>query len=336
MSKSRPIFLTGVDRSRIGVLAQMLGSHPNIAMTRRTCFWTRYAWPGHALNSRRQFDRCLREMLSIRRMKVFNPDVESLYRAFAAGERTYARLFQLLQEQRLRRLGKSRWGDQSPDWAKHAAAVFRAFPGATMVHVVRDPRDVSAQAIGHRSVRRDTAVSISTADWLSSLRLAKRNVRAYPGRYKIVRYECFAAEPDRTLREICQFVGESYSTSMMEPIVSESDCDASASGECERTEPINDWYESTGCFRDVLSTREIAFIQMLAGHRMKEYGYDAVRTDDAISNRILLYLRDWPINFFRIGLSRARCLHAAGVAGLSRCSTHIFRMAIRNALSPQQ
>src|SRR5439155_22873715 len=99
----------------------------------------------------------------------------------------------------LRRAGV---GDKSLDTERHADAIFLAYPHARILHMIRDPRDRFASSSVRWKVRRG-GVGAGTAEWLSSVRLARLNESRYPDRYRSVRYEMLVSQPVAALREVC-------------------------------------------------------------------------------------------------------------------------------------
>src|SRR4029079_17614339 len=99
----------------------------------------------------------------------------------------YGRLFALLHERYAARLGKARWGDQSPGIEPLADDVLTAYPDARFLHLVRAPRDVYAAEL-ERGRGGPGSVGAETAAWLRSIRLGERNVRRHASAYRLVRY----------------------------------------------------------------------------------------------------------------------------------------------------
>ena len=115
-----PIFIAGPERSGTSLIYALLASHPNIAMSRRTNLWTHYFNQYGDLNSDANFERCLSMMMRYKRLRKLNPDPERIRREFQQGERTYSRLFALLEEHFAEQLGKPRWGDKSLNTERYA------------------------------------------------------------------------------------------------------------------------------------------------------------------------------------------------------------------------
>jgi hypothetical protein len=183
-------------------------------MTRRTNLWTYFYNQYGDLSQPENFERCLGMMMRYKRLVVLEPDPDRLHEEFWQGEPTYGRLFALLEEQVAQRKGKPRWGDKSLNTERYAEPIFAAYPGARILHMIRDPRDRYASVLARWKSRRG-GVGAGTAMWLSSVSLAEENRRRFPNQYKIVRYETLATKPEETLREICAFIDEAYAPEML-------------------------------------------------------------------------------------------------------------------------
>ena len=110
----------------------------------------------------------------------------------------------------------TRWGDKSLGAERFADTILAAYPTASMVHVLRDPRDRYASQATHRTPRRSGA-GRAAALWHWSERLARHHSRRFPGRYLVVRYEDLVADPNPRLEEIRCFLGLDVSTGTIDP-----------------------------------------------------------------------------------------------------------------------
>lgn len=288
-----PIFVGGLERTGTSLIYALLASHPNIAMSRRTNWWTFFYGRFGDLADDGNLDRCLSTMLRYRRHRKLQPDVDRLRREFVAGPRDYGRLFALLESQHAERLGKPRWGDKSLHTERHAETVFRHFPDARILHMVRDPRDRYASVVKRwKHVR--GGVGAATAMWLDSIALGERNAARWPDRYRLVRYEDLASRPVESLRAICAFIGEPFEPAML----------AMGGAEDFRDQGGNSSYgdipvgtistRSIGRFRDVLRPAEIAFMERLAGGVMRAHGYSRDGVSLPAADRIRYVLVEVP------------------------------------------
>ena len=259
-----PIFIGGLAHSGKTPLRIVLGAHPDISMTRRTHLWDRFLGRFGDLAEPRNLERCLEAIAADPGAADLHPEPERLRRELLEGPATYARLFDLLHRHHAERCGKRRWGDQLGGVERLADTIFAAYPSARMIHMIRDPR---AGANGRLPDRWGT-LGWETARWLASAQLAERNLRRYPGRYRVVRFESLAAEPAETVRELCTFLGERVEPSMQEPIAwLESHA---------HDEPVG----APGC---PTPTAE-AFVDRYARPGLEAWGYRA-RTGTALSTR---------------------------------------------------
>jgi hypothetical protein len=272
MTVPQPIFVGGLERTGTSLIYALLASHPNIAMTRRTNWWTFFDGRFGDLGEDTNLDRCLDAMLRYRRHRKLQPDRARLRAEFRAGERSYCRLFALLQEHHAERVGKERWGDKSLNTERYADRVFECFPDARIIHMVRDPRDRYASVLKRWKVNRG-GVGSATAAWLSSIQLGERNQARYPDRFRIVRYEDLATDPDASLRALCDFIGEPFEPSMLEMQGARDFRDAGGNSSFGRFAAGQISTKSIGRFRDVLSSSQIAFMDRHAAEPMRRHGY---------------------------------------------------------------
>ncbi len=300
-----PIFIAGLERSGTSLLYALLASHPNIAMTRRTNLWTYFYNQYGDLGEPKNFERCLRDLLRYKRLVPVQLDAERLRRDFSSGPITYPRLFALIEEQYARRLGRPRWGDKSLNTERYAEQIFEAYPHARILHIQRDPRDRYASAVKRWKVSRGGA-GVGSAVWLSSLEHARRNQARYPGQYMIVRYETLASEPERTLQTICDFIGEEYTPLMLSMKGAEQFADEGGNSSYGQYEPGRISTRSIGRYREVLSPRQIAFMQMTSAAEMADFGYDLDRIKLSLLDGLLFTFLDIPVNYVRMAVWRVR------------------------------
>lgn len=299
-----PIFIGGPDRCGKTTMRGFLVSHPNISIPAvGSNMWTYFYGQFGDLGREENFERCLDAMLNYKHVAFLQPDPERIRREFWQGEPTYARLFALFQIHHAEREGKPRWGVQTGLIERYADKVFAAYPGAKMIHMIRDPRDRYEASLAAWPNGKGRAGG-ATARWRYSVGLGERNQRRYPGRYKLVRFESLVTETERTLREVCDFLGETYVPTMItmdgapgyrEKLVQKASRPLEA---C----PLSD--EFIGRYRDELPKREITFMQVHARQEMARYGYDPADLPFSLRDRLLYLLWDWPSNMVRMAAWR--------------------------------
>ncbi len=266
-----PIFICGPDRSGTTLIYALLAAHPNLAMSRRSNMWRYFYGQYGDLSRPENFERCLHDVTHYHKMRHLQPDAERLRREFWQGTPSYGRLFGLLHAHAAERAGKPRWGDKSLHTERYADRVFAEFPDARVLQMMRDPRDRYASA--RKRFNQDTPkVGAFTARWLLAARNGRRNLERYPDNYRVVRYESLATDPENTLREVCDFIGEPYAPQML----SMQGTDYRNSGGNSSFGPIEPGVISTssiGRFRAVLTPGELDFIQRFCSREMARYDY---------------------------------------------------------------
>ncbi|HEY7525931.1 MAG TPA: sulfotransferase [Candidatus Limnocylindria bacterium] len=302
---SGPILIGGLERTGTSLIFALLASHPRIAMTRRTNWWTYFDGRFGDLGQDEALRRILAEMRQYRRHRKLEPDFDRLEADFRAGERSYCRLFDLLESQHAERVGRPRWGDKSLHTERYADRVFECFPEARILHMLRDPRDRYASAVKRWKSRRG-GVGSATAAWLASVELGRRNVERYPRQYRFLQYEHLVRDPEGELRAVCEFIGEPFDPSMLGMAGAADFRDAGGNSSFGRFSAGEISPRSIGRFRDVLSPREIAFVQRTAGDEMRSLGYEDAGTRLDGSERLAFALGTVPVNAAKMALWRAR------------------------------
>ncbi len=209
-----PVLITGLDHSGKTPLRVALGAHPDLALMRRAYLWTWFDGRFGPLDRPENLARCVDAMERHAGLRALAIDPQEAARQLEPGPMTYDRLFGLIGSQVARRLGRPRWGIQESHLEAHADRLLAAFPTATIIQLVRDPRTWLA-AVSASGPRRG-GVGIATLTWLTAARAGLRNVARHPGRYRIVQFEELAADPQRALSETCAAIAAPAARAVLE------------------------------------------------------------------------------------------------------------------------
>lgn len=248
--------------------------------------WQRYYGRFGDLSQRENFERCLEAILARKSVQALAPDPERIRREFSSRPPTYGSLFALIHEHFAESVGRKRWGAQIGLIEEYADVIFADYPTARMIHMVQDPRIRQQNAsVKHR--QRTGKTGWETAKWLHSANLARRNQAQYPDRYLIVSGEVFLADPEPSLRHICDFLGEVYEPSMltMKSAIRFGD------GELEATGDVAQELSS-----GAIARRDLLFTQSYAGQHIIDFGYDLQPVHLSWKEHILFYVVDRPAN----------------------------------------
>lgn len=299
-----PIFIGGLDRSGKTLLRLALSLHPRIFITKRTDLW-RYFYNRYGNLSRAEnFERCLQDILHYKHIRPLDPDAARIRREFQKGEPTYGRLFALVHQHHAEAIGKPRWGDQSESVEEYADEIFAAYPAAKMVQMIRDPRDRLATSKAHWRHGRGK-VGASIGRWLHSIALAERNLRLYPDRYRVIRYEDLVSHPEQVLAEVCEFLGETYFPQMLN--IGHARQVEEESGISRSTEPApgcGDFLtDFIGLYLQRLTKSEIAQIQFLAKQKLHTWHYGLEKILFSPKD-MLAFVTELPLSVARLALQQ--------------------------------
>jgi len=298
------VYIGGLDRSGKTTMAAYLASHPDIAIPAvGSNMWTYFYGRFGDLGRRRNFERCLAAMLCYKHVRFLEPDPARIRREFAAGPATYAHLFALFLRHFAERGGKARWGAQTGLIERYAEHLFAAYPGLRIVHMLRDPRDRYAASLARWPNGRGRAGG-ATARWCYSLALAGRHAHRHPDAYLIVRFEDLVTDTEATLRRVCGFLHAPFTPEMLEMGGAPKLRSALRGSGAGATGGALLSPDHIGGYRGQLRTPELAFMQLHAGRRMREYGYPPDPITLSPAGRLRFALVDWPDQMARMAAWR--------------------------------
>lgn len=299
---SNPIFIGGPDRCGKTTLRAFLATHPNISIPAvGSNMWTYFYGQYGDLRVSNNFTRCLNAMLQYKHVAFLDPDEGRIRSEFLEGETTYARLFALFQEHHAEREGKPRWGDQTGLIERYADKILKAYPGAKILHMVRDPRDRYEASLALWPAGKGRAGG-ATARWLYSTGLAKNNLESFPSRYMTVKFEDMVLDPETTLKEICAFIDETYTPSMLS--MDGADKFRSQLGKGDGDNLLSASY--IGGYKGSIPADEIAFMQMFCRKLMRLYGYTLEQFEYSFPDIVYFWTNTWPKNMIRMLAWRTR------------------------------
>jgi len=259
-----PIFVVGCFRGGTTLLERVLLSHPELA------------GPGFEtqLFSRVRYGRTL--------------DHPAEYAALTAGVRAngdaVAR-FTAAVDELTRRQGARCWVEKSPEHVYHARAIVTCFPGARIVYIVRDARDVVTSilhtpwALPHARGRQPRVVAGAVL-W-ELMTFAGLRVLADPTfapAVLAVSYESLVREPPVELRRLAAFLGlPGDNESIAGWLRRSGEIEANSLIEPElrgiSASPVGRWRD-----RRQLAEDEVAVVQYLVGPTLVRTGYELAET----------------------------------------------------------
>ena len=163
------------------------------------------------------------------------------------------------------RTPKARWAEKTPAHVLHIELIHEVFPEAQFIHMIRNGYDVVKSLQNMSFAPRN--LRWNTRTWINSVKSGREASKRLPSAlYTEVRYEELLKEPSRVISELCTFLGEPFSESML----------------CFHRPEQNTWKMEHAPLQEkpINTYREMPFwgrvvFRQLAAPMMRELGYHA-------------------------------------------------------------
>ena len=218
----KPFFIVGQERSGSTLLMAILGMHSRLAVPEVSWWYPRfrgYLYSYGSLDEPENLHTLADEMIFGLRNPLwgmpFNPRTVVSEILECARESSFAGIFCAMLESYAKWVGKPRWGEKTPNNLYFVREILTDFPGAKIVCITRDGRDMSVDAIG--SDFGPNNVFVAAENWSHSQRHAQI-LRDELGAesWHDVHYENLVRDPVNVLRGVCEFLGEEYENRLLD------------------------------------------------------------------------------------------------------------------------
>ena len=290
-ARPRPFFIVGCPRSGTTLLRDLLRSHPRLTIPPESHFIPGFYRSFGDPSSEAEAGRIARRIVEHPRIGGWRieprlPDV--------AGIPSFSELVRRLFEQWARIEGKPRWGDKTPHYVTEIPLLMQIFPDAQIIHVIRDGRDVALSWLRTRFEPRN--LYMAARMWKEMVGKGRRDGAALPrDSWLEVRYETLLAQPEATMRRVCDFLGEPFVAEVLRASrLPQRDYRGFSAP--DRSDEIV--WEDAEKWRAAMSRRQLALFESVAGHLLSELGYPAQGEAAPLSRTAeLLYAFDHRIRF---------------------------------------
>jgi hypothetical protein len=237
----KPIFIGGCGSSGTTLLRKMLNMHPNIACGEELSVFDRPRLYDMDMNHfythwrNQDFDIFDQDcMINIRVNMANQPPGQNSKSYFAWNRDTYFKpeewesffneaesppdFFNLALSEYARRQGKKRWAEKTPNNVFEIERIFKAFPDATFIEVIRDGRDVVLSL----TERRGSSIENAVYRWMLSINAGyafENNIGGFLSSSDdttFVLYEELVKRPAAELKDLCKFLDEKYDPIMLD------------------------------------------------------------------------------------------------------------------------
>lgn len=283
LDNSHPIFIVGTERSGSNLLRLILNTHSNITVPHPPHimhFMGSLEGRYGDLNEQDNFYRLVADVLGLIDIHIYpwdvKLDIDQLISQ--APSRDLFGVFVTVYNAYLKASNKKRWACKSTFMVEHADAIFRLFPHAKLLWLVRDPRDVAVSSM--HSVFNPFHPYHTARLWHEQQQkgLALAN-GPYAENVLQLHYEYLIAQPEVTVKKICAFIDEPFESTMLAfAETPEAKLSGTLSESWKNTaKPIMS--NNAGKYKKRLSSIQIKTVERAAGKTMVNLGYTPDNTD---------------------------------------------------------
>lgn len=196
---------------------------------------------------------------------------EKISSRIIASDRSLGSIFKALIEEIPLHYGVNRCCVHFPVFVNYIPQLRDWYPNAKIIHIVRDPRAMAvsrANFKGQRKLRNRKMMMLfavlqyAWTSWLHSRYNGMRN-------YGLFRYEDLLADPERTVRELCNFAEIDFVPQMLEPREGQV---SSVTG--TKTSGFNK--KAASHWKQVITPMEEKVITLLTSNSMQRFEYDPI------------------------------------------------------------
>ena len=161
------------------------------------------------------------------------------------------------------------WGDKTPMNTSYLGWIGSVFPKSKFIHIIRDGRDVVSSYL---KMGRYTTVKDAAQRWKKSVKFGKSFGSSIGNNYMEIRYEAMVSSPEEVIKNICSFLGITYSIEMLNHTnLVEKLGDTSLSHHSNLSRPITT--DSIGKWKENLSSADKNEVLKLLKEDLMTLGY---------------------------------------------------------------
>jgi hypothetical protein len=184
--------------------------------------------------------------------------------------RSFSAVVSRLFEAWARKEGKPRWGDKTPHYVSDIPLLVELFPGARVLHIIRDGRDVAVSWL--RTGMEPGNVYMAARFWRERVKAGRQaGTRLSDANYLEVRYERLLANPEQTMKAVCTFIGEPYSPAVLRPSILASSRGRTVRSKMREPEIVS---SNTANWRTRMRGEDRVLFESVAGDLLAELGYE--------------------------------------------------------------
>lgn len=268
-----PLFIVGWPRSGTKLLRDLLNRHPQISIPMVESHFI-----PHFVNTFGWNSNFYDKQLLIKFYKLFSQSI--FYRCFKnrgvildfehlnanANKQSWDKILEFILRYYASTNDKNDgflWGDKTPQYLVHMDTLKKIFREAKFIHIIRDPRDccLSSKRVWGKNIYR------TAHRWAKTVTKARQIGNSLGNDYLEIYYEQLLDNPEKTLRNICDYLECKFFDGMLE-----LDKPAENLGDTKNSSEIVRGNKNK--YRNYLSTKEIRKLEEIVYPVAKELGYE--------------------------------------------------------------
>ena len=170
--------------------------------------------------------------------------------------------------------GSQAWVEKSPYNEFYTDQIFKWWPEARCIHIIRDPRD---NFVSYQRKQPGWNVKVFGWNWVRSARAGLENEHKYGGaRYLLIRFEDLLTEPDAVTHQAAAFLGLAWDEVLLQPTRAGDAWWGNSMFEQKyqaiSTAPIGRW-------KGLIDPYSLGVLQAICGKTMVALGYELAEVD---------------------------------------------------------
>lgn len=271
--RATPFFILGSPRSGTSLLSRMLDSHERLAVPYETLVFENFSsalrYYGDLSERDNQY-ALLRDILRTRILSYWTPTPAFDEVAPLIENPGFAGVIEALICSTASSEEIAAWGEKSPGHVFYWEEINACFPNAKVIHIVRDGRDVASSII--RARMGPTIYYAAARMWCKYVDAIEEIRLACPDdRYVEVRYEDLLSSPRESLARTCDYLGVSYSETMLAFHENSSPYQTDAVNKENLQQPLMESNKEK--WRRQMTDRQIQEFESVAAEHLKRYDY---------------------------------------------------------------
>jgi hypothetical protein len=215
--------------------------------------------------------------------------------------------FRIIMEEIARHQNVDRWADCTPEHVLFTEAIQEAFPGASVVHIIRDGRDVALSLAKLGWIQpilphRNGKLIAPALYWEWIVRTGRAKGQKIAPYYTEVRYEELIRDPRRTLAELGRFIGHDLDYDRIKRVAIGSVSEPNTSF---RDELLGESFNPLRRWERLLQSDGLAALERLVGDCLSDLGYSlttaqGMKSADGLNLKLMrsAYLRLFDLKFW--------------------------------------